>query len=290
MSLVSNGLETLKTMVKIGDPSLPRDLRDVLGFLTTDERIAADLKQSDDDLIIDIVKRLGTVEQQLRAISELGRTRAKLTELALTTAAQADSQAAATADQLARVQWALQEQVASFIQENLSGNYGDKYEDPPGREHARRAVEETVEAAGHATTPAEERLLIDVLVGSLTPDGMTAAIGARLRKLVTSRQLGPAEISLLRRCHQQGDWEMLELDVDKGRDLNEAFTLASVFPALVTLQVNHDTGPYVTRVDQLEHKAISLVLRITDRGIDMVHLLDEAKRLTDRKDVPSARE
>lgn len=290
MSIVSTGVQTLKTLVEVGDPSLPRDLREAFGFLTTDETIASDMKASDDELIVDLAQRMGSVEKQLRGLSELARTREKLAELALTTAAQADSHAASTADQLARVQWAIQEQVASGIRDQLLRIFGDKYETPPEREHVRRAVEETVEAAREATTLDEERLLVDALIGSLTPAGMKDAIGARLRKLVTTRQLGPAEISLLRKCHTKPS-ATLTVEMRKAEDLAESFALASVVPALVTIEVQAHASSecgYVTRIDQIEYPAKHLILRATDRGAGMVALLDEAKRVADQSAGSSA--
>lgn len=295
MTIISTGIQALQTLISAGDPSLPKDLRESVGLVTTDEEVAADIKRSDDEMITDLAQRMGSVEQQVRGLAELDLTRDKLAELAgsgrrlaevaLNAAAQADSQAATTAEQLARVQWALQEQVASAVQKKLIEVFGDKYKDDerPQREHVRRAVEETVEAAREATTLEEERLLIDTMVGSLTPAGMKQAIGARLRKLVTSGKIGPAEVYFLRRCAKTAG-APTQIQTHTGDSFAEAFALASATPALVTVQVtragrNGPEGGYITSLEQFPFPAATMEVRITDRGHDLLRMLQESTKV-----------
>lgn len=254
---------TAKTTAKVLD-LLDADLKDNII-----EAIGLRSSQKDFEAAIPEHGAVAGIAEQVRVVGEIARL--------------AQDKADRNTEVFHKALWRLQNYITDTIQDELKKQYVGKEEQPPDRVHIRRAVEETVEAASRATTHDEENLLLEVFLASLTAEGTREAIGAKLRKLVTSGVIGPLEVRELRRLEADSAGSAgSKLQANHKDKLDVIFEMARVRPALVQVM---GVGParhnqYMTRIDQLNPGAACTV-NVTNAGKTMLRLLIEVRARLD---------
>lgn len=252
------------------DPDAKKDFLGAIGLLSSQSAFEAAVPDAE----------LGLVEimaHQIRQVSEMARHADAAARLASHTAQQARADMADAAQLLHRTLWQTEENMAETIRKLIEEKFGEQQS--PNQTHVRRALQETVQAGKSASSLDEERLLVEVLLASLIPDGIQNGIGARLRRLVTSGSIGAPEIAALRRlATSKNDAEKIRISADN--PIHEFFALADTSPALVNIAAlqRENTFCYVRRMDQVQTYDPVLIVTMTRDGRMMLDLLDRVKK------------
>ena len=242
-------------------PGIKDDLQEAFGLRTTQSDVDAAMPDAELGVVEGLANQIDHQARQIRLLGELVR---ELNE--------ADGERRAD---LHRLRWQVEELMTEALHAQAKRSHEEAGTRPPEPEHVRRAVHEASEGASKTTTPEEDELIVKVLLASLHPEGVMDGLGARLRRLVTSGQVGAPELAYLRECAKSSEGDV---DLQRPESLSVLFRLASAEPMLVTVigagrSLAEHSG-YVTQLDQVSSQ-VPLRVSVTSEGRALLELIDK---------------